>query len=250
MQTCCTELRFDVLIYSDEGVLGVGAASLLSSTGRFDVTLATTDLASLIPLAQRTSPDVILIDLNSEITLGFLSALRLTKPAVRIILWGRHFSEELANQAREMGGIWFLRHGHSRETFLEDFSRICAGAEPVSQRAPEGSRRVALTPREAQLITLLAQGLSNKEIGGCLGITEGTVRIYLTKLFLKVGAKHRFELAVFGLKNLHCGQASWDGLNTSGQQNSDERARPVLRSLFLVEPRRRSGYAHIAKTAS
>ena len=61
---------------------------------------------------------------------------------------------------------------------------------------------MVLSRREGQLITLLSQGLKNKEIAFTLKITEGTVKVYLSHLFQKVGVKDRFELAVFGLNNL------------------------------------------------
>jgi DNA-binding NarL/FixJ family response regulator len=244
------ERRYSILVYSDEGVLATGAASLLSSSGRFDVTLAEPELSSLIPEVERNSPDLILLALTSGMTLGFLSALRRVSPVARIILWDRQFSEELMDQAQDLGSVWFLLRGRSGEEFVDSISKIAAGAEPIPQSAPEGSTKVSLTPREAQLISLLVQGLRNKEIGSCLGITEGTVRIYLTKLFLKVGARDRFELAVFGLKNLYCGHAFWDGQNAFVTELDEERARPVLRSLLLMEPRRRSkGYAQLPKAA-
>jgi DNA-binding NarL/FixJ family response regulator len=175
--------------------------------------------------------------------------LRQASPAARIILWDRQFSEELIEQARDLGSIWFLQRGHSGEEFLNGIRRIASGAEPIPQSAPEGSTRVSLTPREAQLITLLVQGLRNKEIGACLGITEGTVRIYLTKLFVKVGARDRFELAVFGLKNMNCGHAFWDGQNAFVTDVDKRRARPILRSLLLLEPRRRKGYSQLARAS-
>jgi hypothetical protein len=99
-------------------------------------------------------------------------------------------------------------------------------------------------------VSLLVQGLKNKEIAACIGITEGTVRIYLSKLFAKIGARDRFELAVFGLKNEFCGQAAWDGRDSFVTKTDEDRARPVLRSLMLVEPQRRRGYGrHAANSA-
>jgi predicted transcriptional regulator len=52
------------------------------------------------------------------------------------------------------------------------------------------------------LLGLLVQGLKNREIAAEMGISEGTVKAYLTTLFEKVGARDRFELALYGLKNL------------------------------------------------
>lgn len=249
MTTGDGDRRLSILVYSDEGVLMTGAATLLSSLGQFDVALADPELSSLIPEVERVPPDLLLLGVTSAMTLGFLSALRQAAPQTRIILWDRQFSEELVDQARDLGAVWFLQRGRSREEFLDNISKIATGSEPVPQSPPAGSTRVSLTPREAQLITLLVQGLRNKEIGSCLGITEGTVRIYLTKLFLKVGARDRFELAVFGLKNLNYGHAFWDGQNAFVTDLDEERARPVLKSLLLMEPKRRKGYSQLAKAS-
>jgi DNA-binding NarL/FixJ family response regulator len=238
-----------ILVYSDEGVLATGAASLLMSMERFNVVLAESELSSLIPQVERIAPDLILLDLTSEMSLGFFSALRQASPTARIILWDRQFSDELVEQTRELGAICFLQRGHSGEAFVNGILKIASGAQPIAQGAPKGSTRVSLTPREAQLVALLVQGLRNKEIGACLGIKEGTVRIYLTKLFVKVGARDRFELAVFGLKNMNCGHAFWDGHNAFVTDIDEGRARPILRSLLLMEPKRKKGYSQLAKAS-
>jgi len=119
---------------------------------------------------------------------------------------------------------------------------VARGGQLFESPKPPRSTTVELTPRESQLVSLLVQGLRNKEIGSCLGITEGTVRVYLSKLFIKTGARDRLELAVFGLKNALCGQSSWDGRDAFVTENDEGRAKPLLRSLLLVEPVRRRGY--------
>jgi DNA-binding NarL/FixJ family response regulator len=59
-------------------------------------------------------------------------------------------------------------------------------------------RRVTLTPREREIVGLLRQGLRNKQIAVEMGITEGTVKIYLFRLFHKLDVRNRFELAQCG----------------------------------------------------
>jgi DNA-binding CsgD family transcriptional regulator len=76
------------------------------------------------------------------------------------------------------------------------------------------ARRYSLTRREGQLVSLLSQGLKNKEIATALNISEGTVKVYLSRLFQKLGVKDRFELALYGLKNLTPGGGSME--NTTG----------------------------------
>jgi DNA-binding CsgD family transcriptional regulator len=103
---------------------------------------------------------------------------------------------------------------------------------------------VALTKRESQLVALLSQGLKNKEIASTLQISEGTVKVYLSRLFQKVGVKDRFELALYGLRNLQ---------NMAGDSSSDGSAPPRmvgrtrnpahaqwLRSLVMEKPSDRS----------
>ncbi len=62
-------------------------------------------------------------------------------------------------------------------------------------------RQVKLSPRESQLVTLVMKGLKNKEIAFRLGIAEGTVKVYLSRLFDKTGVQDRWELALWGIRN-------------------------------------------------
>ena len=75
----------------------------------------------------------------------------------------------------------------------------------------QAAKRVVLSKRQSQLITLLSQGMKNKEIAYTLQITEGTVKVYLSHLFKKVGVKDRLELMLFGLKNLTAGHSPLSG---------------------------------------
>jgi DNA-binding NarL/FixJ family response regulator len=239
-----------IVIYTDSPVLAHGLCGLLSSARTFKVLLAQTEISRLVPLASDIQPELILMDLNPDVTLGLLSALHTSAPGTRMILWGGKVSEELMAHSRELGVVGFVHRALSPEEFLLDLGKIAAGGEVFDAPGPARCTKVDLTPRESQLIALLVQGLRNKEIGSCLGITEGTVRIYLSRLFLKVGARDRLELAVFGMKNALCGQASWDGQNAFVTDSDEGRALPVLRSLLLIKPARRQAYAGLARAAA
>lgn len=76
---------------------------------------------------------------------------------------------------------------------------------------------VTLTKRESELLTLLAQGLKNREIASALSISEGTVKVYLSRLFDKTGVKDRYQLAMYGLRNLGgVPQNGFNGLRLNG----------------------------------
>ena len=88
---------------------------------------------------------------------------------------------------------------------------------------------MALTQREGKLVSLLSQGLKNKEIATTLMIPEGTVKVCLPRLFQKVGVKDPVASALFGLKNLTTGQLP---LTEKGAR-SGATPMPGLRSLVL-----------------
>ena len=96
----------------------------------------------------------------------------------------------------------------------------------------------SLTRREGQLVALLSQGLKNKEIAYQLSISEGTVKVYMSRLFQKLGVKDRFELALYGLKNLAPGFTR-DGSNEHVTRRNGKRRRSGsrrVRSLWSVSP--------------
>jgi DNA-binding NarL/FixJ family response regulator len=240
---------FKLVVFTGEPQLALGASHLLSASEEFEATWANASVAELLPLIERRSPDIVLIDLTPEITMTLLARIRQRTPEVRVVLWARSFSAELLAQARELGISGFLSRTCPNDAFLQNLCRAAAGDAIHEEAAPDRSITVNLTRRESQLVTLLAQGLKNKEIASCLGISEATVKAYLSRLFQKVGARDRFELALFGLKNVYCGQATWDGPNSFVMEPEVQRAQPAVRSLVLVEPARRQGYPE-AKAAA
>ena len=78
-----------------------------------------------------------------------------------------------------------------------------------------------------------SQGLKNKEIATALTISEGTVKVYLSRLFQKLGVKDRFELALYGLKNLTPGNGAIDSASTSGGRKPSSPVWQPPRSFFV-----------------
>jgi len=194
-----------VLAFSDEPVLQIGLQSVLAGSSGFRMAGVHTAVAQLAGAAQLQQPQVILYSLSLDPELAQLSIVRRAAPDASIILWAREFSGELAHQALEMGIQGFLSTTAGPDTMLECL-RFAATGEMWMERSLANtllnSRPVALSRRQTQLLGLLVQGLKNREIAAELGISEGTVKAYLTTLFEKVGARDRFELALYGLKNL------------------------------------------------
>jgi DNA-binding NarL/FixJ family response regulator len=125
------------------------------------------------------------------------------------------------------------------ETLIECLRKVNQGElwfEKTLTDSMLSARKVSLTRREGQLVTLLSQGLKNKEIATVLCVSENTVKVYLSRLFQKVGVKDRFELALYGLRNVAAGQGRLDQpVQQSRGLHDALNAPPVqgLRSLLL-----------------
>jgi DNA-binding NarL/FixJ family response regulator len=184
------------MLSSDEPIIRAGLASILAANPLFRMVSG--------PIAE-VGADILLLDLTSDRSLYILREIRKIAPAVKIIVWTYSIETELALQVMAMGVRGILRKTLEPELLLKCLQSVYDGEfwyEKALTDSFLGSKRVALTRREAQLVSLLSQGLKNKQIATIMLISEGTVKVYLSRLFAKVGAKDRFTLALWGLKNL------------------------------------------------
>jgi len=194
-----------IALLSDQPVLVMGFRQLLQGSDCSAIAPVTLNSAALIREVESLQPEVVLLDWNSEWTFGVLSDFCGRLPHLRVILVVRNPSPELVYQAHEAGLAGLLDTRCSRDEVLALVERC--DSDEFSFDCPDGmelrrAKTVHMTPREGQLVCLLAQGCKNKEIATVLKISEGTVKVYLSKLFQKTGAKDRFEMALFGLKNM------------------------------------------------
>jgi DNA-binding CsgD family transcriptional regulator len=98
------------------------------------------------------------------------------------------------------------------------------------------AKRVSLTRREGQLVSLIAQGIKNKELAYALGITEGTVKVYLSRIFKKLGVNDRFELALYAIKNVVSSQNGGADLAHVPHQQDDAEPDILRLHSFLLPP--------------
>jgi DNA-binding NarL/FixJ family response regulator len=137
----------------------------------------------------------------------------------------------------EMGVRGIIPVATPIESLTVALTSIRAGQLSFEKRFMEQlllTKRVSLTRREGQLVGLVPQGLKNKELAYALGITEGTVKVYLSRLFKKLGVNDRFELALYALKNVVSGQNT--GADLAHEPRKQDNAEPdilPLRSFFL-----------------
>lgn len=211
-----------VLLCSDEPILAEGLSRILAGAEALTLVSFCPRVEELRSQMESHQPDLLLVDLSAGITFSVLSGLHEVAAQAKIILWVHSISTELALQAMSLGVRGILRKTLPTETLLRCLTRVNEGElwfEKALTDSIMSARRYSLTRREGQLVSLLSQGLKNKEIATALNISEGTVKVYLSRLFQKLGVKDRFELALYGLKNLTPGS----GVVENGAQGGEKK---------------------------
>lgn len=228
-----------LLVFTDEPVAAAGMQCVLTKQTGFKVVAASGDPATLIETAEAAKPDLILLDMTPDMTFGILVELQKRMPGCRIVVWVRTMSKELAYQAIEHGIRGILRKTLPAATLIKCLHMVAEGGlwfEESLRDSFRASQAIRLSRRESQLVTLLAQGLKNKEIASMLLISDGTVKVYLSRLFRKLGVKDRFELALFGLRNMPEADATLrarPGPVNTQRQKKEAMGSEWLRSLLL-----------------
>lgn len=203
-----------LLLCTDEPILAEGLIRILSGAGDLRLVSWCSSLENLREEIEAHKPELLLVDLTSDVNFSVLSGLHQIAREARIVLWVHSISTELALQAMSLGIRGILRKTLPIETLIRCLTRVNEGElwfEKALTDSIMTARRYSLTRREGQLVTLLSQGMKNKEIATALNISEGTVKVYLSRLFQKLGVKDRFELALYGLKNLAPAANALDG---------------------------------------
>jgi DNA-binding NarL/FixJ family response regulator len=195
-----------ILLCVGEPLLVKGLEHLLRQVDGFELLPTCCGLTALMEsISKGAAPDLVLLDLAPDVTFAVLADLKRATADAKIVLRVNSASTGLACQAMGLGVRGILRKELPAGLQVKCLQRVLQGElwfEKVPADGPSISSRVVLSDREGEVVSLLAQGLNNKEIAATLKAPEAAVKVYLSHLFEKVGVKDRFELALFGLKNL------------------------------------------------
>jgi len=162
--------------------------------------------ADAIAQVQRLKPQMLLLDVNMPDGSGLdvLRQLRGLRRAPVVILLTAGMDDTQLLTADRLGPEGMVLKTSDPGLLLECMDQVRKGerwvdpeiAERTRQAKDRASRAPSLTPRERELIELVRQGLRNRDIAAQLGVTEGTVKVYLHAIFDKLGVDNRTELAM------------------------------------------------------
>jgi two-component system nitrate/nitrite response regulator NarL len=201
-----------VLIADDHPMIAAALEVLLRGTD-YELVGRARSGADALSQVQKFKPDVLLLDVNMPDGSGIevLRQLRGTRraPAIILLTAGMDDSQLLMADSLEPDGIVLKTSdpGLLLEC-MEQVRRNIRWVDPeIADRTREARERAlsapSLTPRERELIDLVRQGLRNRDIAAQLGVTEGTVKVYLHAIFDKLGVDNRTELAMRAAEVLH-----------------------------------------------
>ncbi|MFE1728998.1 response regulator [Streptomyces bacillaris] len=223
-----------VLLADDQEIVRTGMAMILSAEDDIQVVAQAQDGLQARELAESHRPDVVLMDIRMP-RLDGLDALRhLTRPHAayrpQVVMVTTFDDEDYLTRAVAAGAAGFILKDSGPRLLAEAVRAAAAGdslvspsitvrllrrlrtagpalgtaAAPGTAAARPGATQ--LSPREREVVVLLAEGLTNAEIATALSITVGTVKTHLTNVQAKLGARNRVEIAAWAWRNGFAGQ--------------------------------------------
>jgi DNA-binding NarL/FixJ family response regulator len=200
-----------LLLVDDHEIVREGLRTLLEQEEGLEVVGEAEDGEQALRLMEKLKPDVVLLDVLMPGMGGVETARRaaaLSSPP-RLLMLTSSADEGAVRESIAAGALGYLMKDVSRAALvraIRDAARNRPTLDPEAQRIlmrrPEPSPLEALTPRERSVLELLAEGRSNRQIGLRLGLTEGTVKGYVSILFDKLGVQDRTQAALLAVKLL------------------------------------------------
>jgi DNA-binding NarL/FixJ family response regulator len=207
-----------LLLVDDQDLFRQGLASLLSLEDDLDVVGQARHGQEAIALTEQLQPDVILMDVRMPICDGVVATCEIHAryPWIRIMVLTTFDEDEYIWQSLQAGALgYILKSTPSSQvatairSLHQGYSQLGPTIAPkvFAQISPRNSIKKVdeqhlFSPRELEILTLLGQGKSNKEIAKTLYLTEGTVKNYITQILDQLGVRHRTQAALWARENL------------------------------------------------
>jgi len=208
-----------VLIVDDHMIVRSGVKALIGTQDDMIVAGEAANGKEAVELAVSTKPDLVLMDLVMPEMDGIqaIQELRKIDPHIKILVLTSFSEEEKVLAALMAGAMGFVLKTALPEELVDAMRQVAEGKtylqsnilqillqqeplEKVEEKPQEEKKVVYLTPQEQRVLSLIARGLSNREIGDQLKIEETTVRYHVTHILTKLGLENRTQAALYAIR--------------------------------------------------
>jgi DNA-binding NarL/FixJ family response regulator len=205
-----------ILICDDQEIVCEGLQRILEADPDFSVVGIAHDGLEALELATKKRPDLVLMDLKMPVMNGIQATRKLREkyPEIHVLVLTTYADDEWLFDAIRSGASGYLLKDRPRTELIGAIKgtvagdayidpavapKVLANVAQVKPVTPQPTK-ISLSPRETEILELLAQGLSNADIAQRLYLSEGTVRNYMSALFAKLDVSDRTQAVVVALR--------------------------------------------------
>jgi DNA-binding NarL/FixJ family response regulator len=195
-----------ILTADDHHLIRAGVKSFLATEAELEVVAEASNGEEALEQYRAVRPDIVLMDLSMPVMDGLAATRAILEefPNARIIVLTTYAGDEDIHRALDAGAMGFLIKDMLAADVLKVVRTVMAGRRGippiVAAKLAEHTPRIALTPRESEVISLIATGLTNAQIAERIGRTEETVKVHVKNILQKLGARDRTEAVTVALR--------------------------------------------------
>jgi DNA-binding NarL/FixJ family response regulator len=207
-----------VLLVDDHALVRAGLAALLEGAGGIQVVGEAADGEQALELLENAAPHVVLMDLSMPGMDGVTATRRIVaeRPDTQVLVLTSFSDRDRVRDALSAGAIGYLLKDSPPNDVVNGVRAAALHGSPLDPRIARTLLTdtapipvaTALSPRELEVLRLVAKGQANKQIGRSLGISERTVKVHLGNVFRRIGVQDRTSAALWARENLATEDAS------------------------------------------
>jgi DNA-binding NarL/FixJ family response regulator len=211
-----TKQNTKILLVDDHVLVRAGIRNLIESIDGYSVIAEASNIADAMLKLDTTTPDIVItdIDMGSDNGLDLVSHIKKRQPDIAIVILSMHSSGELVSNALQLGASAYLLKEAAPEelgialaavTRMETFLSPAVSTKMINRfvrpSTPDNDPLKSLTQRQIQILTLLAQGASTKEIAYSLDLSDKTVAAHRSQIMERIGVRDLVSLVLFAVKH-------------------------------------------------
>lgn len=204
-----------IVIADDHQIVVDGLRNIIHTAKGFDVVETVYDGRKVLSVVTAARPDLLLLDLNlpGKDGIEILGEVKKRFPRIKVLILTGYHSTELAEQVLNLGADGYLLKDHGKEELINALQQVMSGmpylSEKIKRQFTPGpglfqdafQQKQELTDRETEILRLIAQSFSNREIADMLYLSEFTVQTHRRNLKRKLQAENTADLVRFAIEN-------------------------------------------------